>query len=198
MDLPVISMERGAARKAFLEYRHEVQTRHRAEDEEIMRGYKWMSQGKQLIALTDAMRQGGVEPTTGLPRLAIARADAEWVHCQLRPNGAAVFSVERFPLRQNIAADKVHDLPQGTFDRSGIGQTWQTAQAMVPLIPPALRPAADFRNYHILFEAEWKRIPPKDPALLKHVGGDLYVVLATWDLTELERAVLGGIRRPLP
>lgn len=31
-----------------------------------------------------------------------------------------------------------------------------------------------------------------DPALLKHIGGDLYAVLATWDLTELERSVLGG------
>ncbi len=69
---------------------------------------------------------------------------------------------------------------------------------MVPLIPPALRPSTDFRNFHILWEAEWQRVAPKDPALLKHVGGHLYAVLATWDLTELERAVLGGIRARLP
>jgi hypothetical protein len=35
-------------------------------------------------------------------------------------------------------------------------------------------------------------MPPEDPALLKHIGGDLYAVLAVWNLTELERAVLSG------
>lgn len=72
-------------------------------------------------------------------------------------------------------------------------------RAMVPLIPPALRPASDFKNFFILWEAEWQPdVAPKDPALLKHVGGDLYAVLAVWDLTELERAVLGGVRGRLP
>lgn len=44
----------------------------------------------------------------------------------------------------------------------------------------------------MLFEAEWRPEPPKDPALLRHIGGDLYSVVAVWDLTELERAVLAG------
>lgn len=34
--------------------------------------------------------------------------------------------------------------------------------------------------------------PPGDPALLKHVGGDIYAVVATWDLSPLERLVLSG------
>jgi hypothetical protein len=33
-------------------------------------------------------------------------------------------------------------------------------------------------------------VAPRDPALLRHVRGDLWAVLATWDLTELERLVL--------
>lgn len=37
-------------------------------------------------------------------------------------------------------------------------------------------------------------IPPGDPALLKHMGGDLYAILAVWDLSPLERAVLAGKR----
>jgi len=32
--------------------------------------------------------------------------------------------------------------------------------------------------------------PPRDPALIRHIRGDLWAVLAVWDLTELERAVL--------
>lgn len=46
-------------------------------------------------------------------------------------------------------------------------------------------------RHRILWEATWSRIAPKDPALLKDIGGGLYVVLAIWDLTELERSVLG-------
>jgi hypothetical protein len=43
----------------------------------------------------------------------------------------------------------------------------------------------------VLWEVEeWKRIPPVDPALIRHVRGDLWAVLATWDLTDLERYVL--------
>jgi hypothetical protein len=37
---------------------------------------------------------------------------------------------------------------------------------------------------------EWTRVPPRDPALLRHIRGDLWVVLAVWDLTDLERLVL--------
>ena len=61
---------------------------------------------------------------------------------------------------------------------------------MVPIVPPQLRPHWGLHNYHILWEADWQKVPPRDPALLERIGGDLYAVLAVWDLTELERAVL--------
>jgi hypothetical protein len=60
----------------------------------------------------------------------------------------------------------------------------------VPLIPPRLRPAGDLSNYHILWEANWQA-PPTDPLLLRHLSGPLYAVLACWDLTPIERAVMG-------
>jgi len=66
------------------------------------------------------------------------------------------------------------------------------ARALVPMIPPKFRPTAKLSNYHIMFEAVWKPVPPVDPFLLKHLGGTLYVVLAQWDLTPLEQAVLAG------
>ena len=61
--------------------------------------------------------------------------------------------------------------------------------ALIPNVPPALRPAHALSNYHLLWEAEWRVAPgppPGDPALLKHIGGDLYSVLAVWDLTPVE------------
>jgi hypothetical protein len=63
---------------------------------------------------------------------------------------------------------------------------------MVPLIPPRFRPSPRrLRHCHILWEVEqWTMTAPHDPALLRHVCGDLWAVLAVWDLTELERLVL--------
>jgi hypothetical protein len=66
---------------------------------------------------------------------------------------------------------------------------------MVPHIPPGLRPAHHLRNYHILWEAEWHPVAPpapRDPALLRRIAGDVFAVVAVWELTELERAVLGA------
>ena len=50
---------------------------------------------------------------------------------------------------------------------------------------------AGLHVFHILWEVEkWELTPPRDPALLRWIGGDLWEVVATWDLTQLERAVL--------
>ena len=35
-------------------------------------------------------------------------------------------------------------------------------------------------------------VPRTSRMLLRHLSGQLYAVLAVWDLTELERAVLAG------
>ena len=84
-------------------------------------------------------------------------------------------------------------LPPGTLPPpEGALTTYGDARAMVPPVPPVHRPVSSLGNYHVLFEAIWEQVAPKDPALLKHIGGDLYVVCATWDLTEIERTVLAG------
>ena len=67
-------------------------------------------------------------------------------------------------------------------------------RAIVPNIPPRLRPGRGLQLYTLLWEATWAvdPVPPGDPALLRKLGGDLYIVLGTWDLTALEQAVLSG------
>src|SRR5262245_56044223 len=79
MDLATISMDRNEARKAFLEYRRAVRARHDAEDEAIMRGYRELANGRQLLKLSETIRAGGFDERVSMPRLAICRADAEWV-----------------------------------------------------------------------------------------------------------------------
>jgi hypothetical protein len=60
---------------------------------------------------------------------------------------------------------------------------------LVPIIPAPIRPTRRLDQYHILWEADWQAAPT-DPILLQKLTGNLFVILAAWDLTELERAVL--------
>lgn len=74
-------------------------------------------------------------------------------------------------------------------------------KAAVPPIPFHLRPNGDASNYFILWEVEkWKEayLPPSapgDPFLLERIAHPIYVVVAQWDLTELEQRLLESFRR---
>lgn len=208
LNAATIKMDRATARQHFLEYRAAVRARHNAEDAQIMHGYQAMSQGKQLIRLTDVIRAGGVHPN-GMPRLAVAQSDTDWIYCVRQPNGAVEFLPKQWVdgrMRRGISRFAAGTLPvdacrpdcdpsKPRYQHTGHYTNGHGLRAMVPNVPPALRPNHALSNYWTLFEVDrWERAPrpPGDPALLKHIGGDLYAVLAVWDLTPLEQAVLGG------
>jgi hypothetical protein len=99
------------------------------------------------------------------------------------------------------------ELPGGTLakpDEKAIGaKRWFKAHyaAPVPDIPFHLRPAEkDLEKYFILWEvAEWREVymPPRapgDPLLLERIAHPIYVVVAQWDLTELEQRLLEAFR----
>ena len=103
------------------------------------------------------------------------------------PNGKTAFS-------RKFAFDA------GTFPAAGkrLSNRWRY-EAIVPHIPPDIRPRRGLQNYSILFEAEWSRAIPIDPMLLRRIGrGDFWLVVGAWELTAVERAVLAGhlARRP--
>lgn len=207
--------------------RTERDEHRRAEDEELMRAYRAASRGARLIRLTDVLRAGGVQTTevpetqwvaavsggrgrterTGrmlvaqLPKLAVCRADVERVFCRgVNTAGGVRFTYTPAWDQREAHTRKRFDVANGTFEVPALAaSTWpHEMAAMAPSVPPALRPNPHLRNYHLLWEAEWKQprrlVPPGDPALLHHVGGELYAVLACWDLTPLEQAVLAGTR----
>lgn len=72
-----------------------------------------------------------------------------------------------------------------------------TGTAMVPLVPPAQKGPRNLANHFVLWEVEQWAMPRQrpradyDPYLLRHLAGDLYMVVAEWDLTEVERAIMG-------
>lgn len=208
MNLSTIDMPKDKARQAFLDYRRAVRERHNAEDEQIMRGYRVLANGGQLIRLSEVMRAGGARPFTYrrfrstqtrlVPNLAVCRASATMCWTGGIDEGGKVEmrgkrEISHHNRRDRIYVDGLEEPPEGTAGSTDVW-TIPVIRAIVPTVPPALRPKAKLDGYHILFEAEWaiEPLPPVDPALLKHIAGDLYAVVAMWDLTELERAVLAA------
>lgn len=192
MSIPTIELDPKVAREEFLSYKRSLEDRHDEELEAIMRGYREASKGRQLILLPEVIKGAGVGER-GYPKLAICRADERWCRVEIRWDGSLTFvglkDHERARWKEHRSRRRRVRLPQDTVARN---QQPPFADAMVPLVPPQYRPRHALSNYHILFEAEWEPIPPRDPFLLKRVAGDLFVILAHWDLTEIERAVLTG------
>jgi hypothetical protein len=203
-----ITMDRIKAREKVAEYLKSVRTRHNAEDEAILRGYKALAKGHTVIDLPKCIRLGGTFDN-GLPRLAAATASHEWVWVHRDSRGAVSFRPTGERGFNHRRRKDVYRCPDNTLPPLERGEVpyiqpsrWQhpwdgVMMAMVPPVPPGLRPTFSLDGYTTLFEVDqWSFDPkaPVDPALLKHIGGDLYAVVATWDLTELERTVLDGHR----
>lgn len=172
------------------------------EDEQLKVIYRHLLKGERVICLSSVLRNAGLNEAQKLPVLAIAEADAQWCRLSVRQHDvqhAYCFFDERvssWPSRE-----KQHRLffSRNVFPAELWDQTWrskhnyttQIVRAAVPAIPPHLRPA-DPSEYHILWEAVWAPSPPVDPILLKRITHDHFVVVAQWDLTEVERSVLAG------
>ena len=189
MDVAKISIDRAQAAELYRQYKDH---RHYSTpvDDEIRNTYRLVSQGKVVIQALESIKRAGIG-ADGYPKLAIGRADLTGIYFEGQKNGAGRFYSKRKRRswrHQERASDDNIILPPGSFpgckhDSDG----W----AQMPLIPVHLRPRHALDNYHVLWEAEWSRVVPRDPYLLRRIGNaDLWLVLAAWDLTEVERAAL--------
>lgn len=161
-------------------------------------------QGKALIDIYEVIKNAGLN-SKNEPRLAIARADINEVRFVKQDTGSGQFCMEHGNYRSGWNTD-VH-LPQKTFkiqwerrtDEKG-EPTWEIInkefKTKVPLVPAELMPEGDLKNYYILWEVkEWEELPQqKDPFLLKRISENMFVILGAWDVTELERAIIGGLK----
>lgn len=185
MNVTQITVDRDKARELWREYKKH-QNYSTPIDEEIARTYKLLAQGRTVIQAIESVRQAGLGEHNKLPKLAIARADAKECYWRALTNRGEFLSDETWP-RTNMTRSRRIGLPW-----QGVTTSHPDGRAMVPLIPIHLRPKRGLANYHVLFEAEWARIPPRDPYLLRRLGGDLWLVVAAWDLTEVERAAMAS------
>jgi hypothetical protein len=198
MDVQTVTMDPEDAAQAFKEYRAAFMAERNRIDGELMRGYKALAEGKTVISLVDAIQRGGVDDL-GRPRLAIARADERRIEMQIMSGGEVTYDPDH---RSRINADdRLFSFPTDTMPHPHLDEgtsAWQAPwsgwwMASLPFIPPKYRPPLKLDNYHLLWEAEWRRAVGRqrlDPMLLRRLGGDLFAVVAAWDLTEVEKLVL--------
>lgn len=199
MDVTTIALDRQKAAELYREYKAH---RHYSTpvDDEIRKAYRAISKGQVVIQALDSIKRAGLNEK-GLPKLAIAGATASECVLRRERNGAAEMTWH--PQAWRFRSGRyVQRFPAGSFAfpfdsfpalrLGGQGREWATTHAaQVPLIPVHLRPRQALDQYHILFEAEWEPIPPRDPYLLRRIGkADLWLVVAAWDLTDVERAAL--------
>lgn len=172
-----------AAEMALQTYKQHRAT-YDTRDWEIERIYRAIAKGKTVIAAFNAIVGAGLDEK-GRPLLAICRADAKECLCDPSNNSVTYGTVVPGAWRKMR-----HRL---TVPWRGLNYS-PTHRAVVPRIPPQHRPAtAALSNYHILWEAEWNDIP-RDPYLLRRIAKDAWVVLAAWDLTDVEISVLRAHR----
>lgn len=191
MDVTKVEFDRKEARELYRAYKKH-QHYSAPMDHEIRRTYQLIAQGRVIIKALESIRNAGLNEQE-LPKLAIMRADVEICFCSTRQNGSVRFSAVSDWWGTNHWRRHHVDLSSGSFTFSRTRERWQQAQAQVPLVPIHVRPKRGLANYHILWEAEWEPVPPRDPMLLRRIGkADLWLVVAAWDLTEIERTVLAG------
>jgi hypothetical protein len=189
LHLDTIEIDQAEARARLDEYTESLKHDRNSEDEAIARAYRAAARGLPIICLSDAIHAGGYF-ANGLPRLAIARADASrcWIRDEWARAGRTALVYRDEPDADNRGALVGRYTVRVEVPRE---RSYASGSTIVPNIPPRFRPGRfRIRGFHV----QWELEPPKDPALVKHIGGDLWSVHAAWDLTELERAVLIGTR----
>jgi hypothetical protein len=193
MNVSTISIPKEDALKAYREYRDAVKQATDAEqtheDAAIAAAMKAIAQGQAVVDLLDAFREAGLDEFAR-PRLAMARVDVTQIayNC-FQSSSTPMF--EAFPVRKHRGRYKqtMFCLPAGFYTKGIDVARWT---AVVPIVPPRFRPPkSQLRKYWVLWHPEWKAPPrDKDPMLLRRLSNYLFVVVAAWDLTEVEMAVL--------
>jgi len=195
MDLGIIEITTEEAEARVAEYEQVLASERSVEDEAILSAYRAAKRGLPVISLSRAFDTAGYHDD-GLPKLAIVRADAK--ECFVNVEGSTrmtggnklVFASGQNSRSQGALVGRNTTCVHTSVSRTGT-KRWR-GRCVVPVVPPRHRPKRSrLANFHILWEVdEWSPAPPVDPALLRHIRGDLWSVVAVWDLTELERLVL--------
>jgi len=212
MNVQTITISREVAEGKLAAYEAQLKRRSDPEYEALAAAYRVAAEGRPILNLLEVFRETGLGGDYR-PKLAVARADRRqvrfgyvcqgWTHdgflefntlkrSSWQYSGSLLISIP-FPNPNQVNPNTlpVWKHPE-TYPRDGY--------ALVPLVPAEVRPQGQLKDYFVLWEVEqWsdspiRATPDRDPYLLRHIWGDLYEVVAEWELTELERQVMAGRR----
>ena len=196
METQTVQIDRDKAQELFREYKKH-QHYSKPIDRECMRAYQLIAAGRMIIQALESVRVAGVKTggeDAGFPILALCRADATSCTAQMSHDGSCTMNADNARQRmqrhnwQAMPSRSILSWVSGSFPAKR--DKWR-ATALVPSPPLNLRPKRGLQNYHVLWEAQWTKVPPYDPMLLRRIGrADLWLVVAHWDLTAVERAAL--------
>lgn len=189
MEIPTFEMEPELAREKWRELLgHPAISRL----EKIRRRvYRTMSKGQKIIDVTTVIEKAGLGGN-GQPKLAICRADKTKCYFNLQADGSAMFTARNLrSWHESRHTNRFMDFELGpsAFPRghSGLFST------MAPIVPAEHAPKDGLDRYWLLWEVDkWDELPPKDPLLLRRVSKNLFAIIAEWNLSPLEWAILRG------
>ena len=205
-NTPTITMPRKEAKMFYQDYLGAVKTRKEKYVKELKQVYYHLSKGNKVLDIYEVFKKTGVNKD-GDPKLAIALASERNVNFEKRELGAGRFETGQFRFYV--------DLPTKTFPKwktrlnkgedRYFGNQWvrkgarfiikQEISTKVPIVPAHLLPEGSLENYYILWEVVkgWEKMPVvKDPFLLKRINANAFVVLAEWEITAIEQAIIRG------
>ena len=190
MEVGQITMIPEVAKRNYLAYRNLLDSQRTSCDREIQRSYLELSRGHSILNATEAMKLAGFNEDDS-PKLAFAKASWRSVRCQQSGDNIHFTDIDSSPYyTKNTEKGSLLTLYADEFRLEPYYRPDLTT--LVPDIPPAHRPIGSLDRYWICWEVEdWKQVPV-DPLLLKRLNATTFSVLATWDLTEVERMVLMG------
>lgn len=208
LEVELLAIPKKRAEEEFEAIKQALRTNKKLQEQQIYREfqkvYGHLQYGKKIIDVYEAFKKVGLNED-GDPKLAIVRADSKVVLCEERNDGSVTFwhdrglpSLPRNPLWRWSGDHDDIKLPANTFKWKIVDgrQQYGLKQTITPIIPAKIlvnEIKVLLRNFHIIWEVEkWKPIPPRDPILVKRLTPNLFGVLATWNLTELERAIIRG------
>lgn len=212
----VVTLSKEAALEKFNEYKTALRISRSQHDRMMKAVYGALAEGLGVInAKAAIIKAGFVDEVNMHPKLAICRADQDTVYFRREHwSNEAFFSsyAGRFITRVNkqaqaarhqfhFAVGQLPQPPEQFPDERQRPLYRSTVKATVPIVPPAHRPhTGAIGGYSILWEVEkWEALPrpqrtPGDPMLLKPLAQTgLYAVMAHWDLTDVEKMVLGAM-----
>lgn len=191
-----ITMSRRLARKKWKEYVEASKIHGEKYFKDLKGLYYHLKEERKIIDIFEAFKFAGLNEKHE-PKLAIALANAKTVEFEKKRNGSGLFNTDKYGdykhevfLPEKTFPDWIKAEKKNTYDNDFVNQKIKTK---VPIIP-----ADKISNYkhlnelYILWEVDdWQNVPI-DPFLLKRINNNLFVILSSWNLTKLERALVGG------